>query len=507
MSSKKPSKKNQITRRKFVHHSASIAAAGTLASVWSNTMRAESAHNDINSQIRVAIIGLHGRGRSHIAGLAPHVVALCDCDESILAKRADEFEKKYGRKVEQVVDYRKLLDRDDRDDIDAVSIATPNHTHSLIGIAAAQAGKHVYCEKPISHTVWEGRQLVNAADKHKVIMQCGTQARSSIALGEAAHWVQNGGLGKIQYALGTCYKPRPGIGKLQQPLEIPSSVNYDLWCGPAEMVDLYRSRLHYDWHWDFNTGAGDMGNQGIHQMDIARWFLGHKTLSPRVISVGGRLGYEDAGNTPNTQVVLHDYPEAPILFETRGLPKSKADQKNWGSSMDEYRGSRIGVIIQCEKGYVLVPTYENAIAYDQKSNEIKRWSAPKGYSILGRHFENFISAVRSGDASQLNCPVVEGHISSALCHTGNISHQLGTKLSASEIADQVQGNDLLASSVDRMMYHLRMNEVDVDQPVVTLGESLEMDPVSEQFTNNEKADQMLRVPARKPFVVPTVEVS
>ncbi len=465
-------------------------------------MRAESAHGDVNSQIRVAVIGLHGRGRSHIGGLAPHVVALCDCDGAILSERAKEFEAKYGRKVEQVVDYRKLLERSD---IDAVAIATPNHTHSLIGIAAAQAGKHVYCEKPVSHNVWEGRQLANAAKKYNAIIQCGTQARSSIALGEATRWVQSGGLGEIRYAIGTCYKPRTSIGKLHQPLQIPSSIDYDLWCGPAEKVDLYRPKFHYDWHWDFNTGAGDMGNQGIHQMDIARWFLGHKTLSPRVISIGGRLGYDDAGNTPNTQVVLHDYPETPILFETRGLPKSKAGQKDWSHSMDKYRGAQIGVLVQCKDGYVLVPNYVSAIAYDHNGNEIRRWSAPKGPSVLKLHFQNFISAVRSGDASQLNCPIVEGHISSGLCHTGNISHQLGAKSSAGEIAERVQGNDLLASSVDRMMYHLRMNEVDVDQPVVTLGESLKMDPVAERFPSNEAADQMLQRHNRKPYIIPTVE--
>ena len=142
-------------------------------------------------------------------------------------------------------------------------------------------------------------------------------------------YVHSGKLGKILYVIGTCYKPRQSIGKLDKPLEIPSTIDYDLWCGPAAKVDLYRPKLHYDWHWDYNTGNGDMGNQGIHQMDIARWFLGAKTLSPRVVSFGGRLGYEDAGNTANTQVVLHDYPERPLIFETRGLPKSKA--LNWRS--------------------------------------------------------------------------------------------------------------------------------------------------------------------------------
>ena len=168
--------------------------------------------------------------------------------------------------------------------------------------------------------------------------------------------MQGGALGKIQYAIGTCYKPRKSIGKLDAPLQVPAHIDYDLWCGPAEKRDLLRPKLHYDWHWDFNTGNGDMGNQGIHQMDIARWFLGYDTISPRVLSIGGRLGYDDAGDTPNTQTVIHDYPEAPLIFETRGLPKAKqfqtpvvsTSEKFWDRNMDRYRGSQIGVIIQCE---------------------------------------------------------------------------------------------------------------------------------------------------------------
>ncbi|MBN1853363.1 MAG: Gfo/Idh/MocA family oxidoreductase, partial [Pirellulales bacterium] len=314
---------NAVSRRMFLKASAATAAAG----VFTGTLRAQDPVSSANDRITVAVIGLKGRGQSHIQEFAPNLVALCDCDESVLAECAAEFKKKFGRKVDTYVDYRELIQRDD---IDAVSIATPNHTHALIGIAAIQAGKHVYCEKPVSHNVWEGRQFANAAKKYNRIVQCGTQSRSSDGIRAAVEWVQNGGLGAIRYALGTCYKPRQSISKLDKPLEIPKTIHYDLWCGSAEERELYRPKLHYDWHWDFNTGCGDMGNQGIHQMDIARWFLGHELLSPRVISIGGRLGYEDAGDTPNTQVVLHDYPGAPILFETRGLPKSKAAQKNWG---------------------------------------------------------------------------------------------------------------------------------------------------------------------------------
>ena len=305
------------SRRAFLQQSLGAAAA---CSVLPRIARA-----DANSQIRMATVGLNGRGKSHMEGFNAQLVALCDCDSRVLGKSAEAFEKQYGRKLDQVSDFRRLLDRSD---IDAISIATPNHLHSYIAILATQAGKDVYCEKPISHGVWEGRQLVNASDRYKRIVQCGTQARSNKSIRDAVEYVQSGKLGKILYVVGTCYKARPSIGKLGKPLVIPKEVDYDLWCGPAAKVDLYRPKLHYDWHWDFNTGNGDMGNQGIHQMDIARWFLGVSELSPRVISFGGRLGYDDAGNTANTQVVLHDYAKAPLIFETRGLPKSKEAQKD-----------------------------------------------------------------------------------------------------------------------------------------------------------------------------------
>ena len=184
--------------------------------------------------------------------------------------------------------------------------------------------------------------MVAAAKRYDRIIQCGTQSRSSPSLRQAVAFVRSGQLGKIQYALGTCYKPRPSIGKSDQPFQFPSHVNRDLWLGPASDEPFYRPTKnskgsynpHYDWHWDFNTGNGDMGNQGIHQMDIARWFLGEDSLAPRVISIGGRLGYDDDGNTPNTQVTYFDYPNAPLIFETRGLPRSKAAQQKWASSMD-----------------------------------------------------------------------------------------------------------------------------------------------------------------------------
>ncbi|MGL4513113.1 MAG: Gfo/Idh/MocA family protein [Lacipirellulaceae bacterium] len=476
-----------LDRRDFLTATAAGAATFALGS------RVAQAAADA-ADLRIAVIGVRGQGDSHIHSLGKNVVALCDVDASVLAERAAQCKERLGRAVDTFSDYRKLLERDD---IDGVSIATPNHTHCLLAIAAIEAGKHVYVEKPVSHNIWEGRQLVAAARKHGRVVQCGTQSRSSPGLQQAVAWVQSGALGKTRYAVGTCYKPRKAVPKRSEPLPIPDSIDYDLWCGPAEKRALLRSELHYDWHWDWNTGNGDMGNQGIHQMDIARWFLGESGLAPRSISIGGRLGYDDAGNTPNTQVVLHDYAAAPLVFETRGLPRSLAAQSAWGESMDRYRGAGVGVIVQCEKGHVLIPSYTEAIAYDLDGQEVKRFEGGGG------HHANWLDAVAAGDPSRLNADIGEGHVSSALCHVGGVSHRLGSKATAAAAAERIVGNDLLSDAFERMASHLRANAVDVDsEPVLTLGDWLDVDPATETFSGNDAAVALRRRKCRAPFVVP-----
>ncbi len=482
-----------ITRRQFVSSSAAAAGLALAAPKFA------SAQEKQVSEIRVAVIGTKGQGRGHMRNLRENLVAICDVDQTILRERAGEFRSEQGRELQTYTDYRRLLENRD---IDAVSIATPNHTHSLIAIAAIQAGKDVYVEKPVSHNVWEGRQLVAAARKEGRVVQCGTQSRSSKALQEAVAWVRGGGLGEIQYAMGTCYKPRQSIGKLEAPLSVPKSIDYDLWCGPADKVDLYRSSLHYDWHWDFNTGAGDMGNQGIHQMDIARWFLGEDRVAPRCVSIGGRLGYDDAGNTPNTQVVLHDYPAAPLIFETRGLPRSKPGQKNWAASMDSFRGCRIAVLVQCEQGYVIASDdYDNASAFDHRGKQVKRWRGG------GDHHANWLHAVAARDPTRLNADIQKGHVSSALCHIGNVSHRIGEPQSASDIAARIAGNALLSSAYERMASHLRANDVDVDgKPgALVMGQWVNLDTRTEQFVDNASASELQARRGRSGFVIPDIE--
>ncbi len=471
-------------RRRFLQAATAATAAISLpAKLYSRSSGA-------NEKLRVGVIGLRGRGQDHIGGMGEHVVAVCDCDEAVLKACHPD------RDWQRFSDYRELLQSAE---IDAVSIATPNHTHALIAIAAIQAGKDVYVEKPVSHNVWEGRQIVAAARARKAIVQCGTQSRSSPSLREAFQFVREGNLGRVQYAIGTCFKPRLSIGKLDSPLVIPPTLNYELWCGPAEKRDLYRPNLHYDWHWDFNTGCGDMGNQGIHQMDIARWFLGESSLSRRVLSIGGRLGYDDAGDTPNTQTVLHQFENTFLIFETRGLPKSKQfhDPAAWPKNMDSIRGSTVGVVVQCEGGHLLIPSdYSTVTAFDGTGKEVRRWENS------GDHYANFIQAVQADDRTLLNAEVEEGHLSSALCHTGSISHQLGHPATLAEIQRVVGDHKEFFESLTRMVKHLSDNGIDADaSPVLTLGADLQMDGTSEQFLENEVANRRLTRDYRKPFEI------
>ncbi len=485
-----------LTRRSFLKSAAvTTAAVGWSAKSWSQVRSA-------NDDVRVAVVGFGGRGQNHLEGLAKvsgcRIAGLCDVDDAILGKEKRKWDDK-GVAVETHKDIRKLLESKE---IDVISIATPNHWHALGAIWAVQAGKDVYVEKPVSHNVWEGRKIVEAARKYKKMVQTGTQSRSSHAIKEAIEWVNAGNLGKITVARGLCYKPRVSIGKVDGPQPVPAGVDYDLWCGPAPMDPIRRKRFHYDWHWIWNYGCGDLGNQGIHQMDIARWFLGVNELSPRVVSLGGRLGYDDDGETANTQVIYHDYAKAPLIFEVRGLPRSKDAIKEggWGSKdMDLFpkeHGGSVAVIIHCEGGHVLVPNYNSATAYDKDGNELKKWNGTSD------HFANFIKAVHSRKHTDLNADILEGHLSSALCHTGNVSYRLGKKQKQGEIREAIKANKQLTESTERMLEHLAANGVDLDVTRLGLGVALTMDPKSERFLGNDAANEMLTRPYRKPYVVP-----
>lgn len=477
-----------ISRRSFLTQSAAVS--GGVFYIAKTSWAQKSPGDTLN----MAVIGFGGRGSAHINGYkglkdeGVRVAALCDVDSNVMSKHVQALDKD-KIKVAQYTDMRRLFE--DKS-IDAVSIATPNHWHALAAIWAIQAGKDVYVEKPVSHCVWEGRQIVKAARKYSKIVQTGTQARSSReGLAAAVKYVQDGNLGKIRLARGLCYKRRNSIGKTEGEQPLPESVEYDLWCGPAAKRPLTRKRLHYDWHWIWDYGNGDLGNQGIHQMDIARWFLGESELSPSVWSVGGRLGYVDDGETANTQIIYHGYEKAPLIFEVRGLPHAK-DAKD----MDKYKGAGVGVIVECEGGTVVVSNYSGATILDKDGKEVRKFSGAED------HFKNFINACRSRRVDDLHADILEGHLSSALCHTGNISHRLGARELPGEIFEKIRGDAFAAETFERMKEHLAKNEVDLKKDQLTLGVHLKMDGKAERFIDNEAANRMLKDKYRAPFVVP-----
>ncbi len=487
-----------VSRRGFLVGSVvgGLAARGALArSAWAAPLGA-------NDAVRVAVVGLgvpgSGKGHHHVemfkALSGVRLVALCEVDENILGKAVKDLAA-VNLHVTPYVDVRKLLESQD---IDAISIATPNHWHSLITIWACQAGKDVYVEKPISHNVWEGRRAVEAAARFGRIVQAGTQARSDEALLELADYLRKGEMGKVLRARGFCYKRRESIGMAAGPQPIPTGVHYDLWCGPAPLVPLHRERLHYDWHWFWATGNGDLGNQGIHQMDMCRWMLGEEKLPPRVFSIGGRLGYVDDGQTPNTQIAVLDYPAAPILFEVRGLP-----QKTGVSYMDQYRGVRVGIVIECENGY-FAGSAGGGWTYDRDGKRVRQFEGSGG----DKHVENFIQAVRSRKPGELKAPLLGGHTSSALCHLANISHRLGTRVAEPEVKAQVGARADVAEALDRFETHLAANGVDLGESRPVLGPALGFLPDEERFASGSEydlgawANRLLRDEYRLPFVVP-----
>ena len=406
------------------------------------------------------------------------IAALCDVDERVIGDSMKFVEDRTGTRPAYHKDFRRLLE--DRS-IDAVSIATPNHWHSLQTIWACQAGKDVYVEKPLSHNVWEGRKAVEAARKYGRIVQHGTQNRSAPALREAFEFLHAGKLGEVKVAHGLCYKPRDSIGK-KPDAPVPPGVDYDIWLGPAPARPFNENRFHYKWHWNWDYGNGDIGNQGIHEMDMARWGLGKSDPPRHAVSIGGRFGYEDDGQTPNTQIALFDYGDSLLIFEVRGLPTA------------DRLGARVGVVFHGTEGY-LVANATYARAFDPDGGPIASFDG------AGDHFRNFIDCVRSRRRDDLAAEVQEGHRSTMLVHLANISYRLGESRPLS--GDRPFGrHDEGNAAFRRCRDHLRDNGIDVAKAPLRVGRSLEFDGARESFAGDADADRMLRREYRRPYVVP-----
>ncbi len=471
----------QLSRREFLEQSMMAAAAVPSAAAFAQAAPARAVGP--NEVLRVAVVGTKGRGGSHLGAFGGmkdvQVAAIVDIDENVVADTLKGLEKKGLKKPDVYEDFRKMLE--DKS-IDAISVATCNHTHTLISLYAVQAGKHVYVEKPLSHNVWEGRKLVEAARKYGRIVQHGTQSRSGGGHRKAAQFLAEGKLGKIKVSRGLCYKRRGSIGTLADS-PVPKGVNYDLWLGPAPERPFNKNRFHYNWHWHWDYGNGDIGNQGVHEMDKARWYLGKKELPLSVTSIGGRFGYTDQAETANTQIVCMDYGDGQqVIFEVRGLETPK------------HMTEGIGNLVHCEKGYVAGST---AFDLDGKKVEMDVHDDGRG----GDHFRNFVNAVKSGKHEDLNADVLDGHLSAALGHLGNISLRLGEPQPLSK-NDPFGKNDEGNESFNRMREHLKSNSVDLDKTMVRVGRTLRLHPKAETFVDDAEACKMLTREYRKPFVVP-----
>jgi len=365
-----------------------------------------------------------------------------------------------------------------------------------MAVWACQAGKDVYVEKPVSHTVWEGRQIVAAARKYKRIVQGGTQNRSCTGLREALAWLRTGPLGKLKLVRCFDFPQRKGIGKVTGPQPVPATVDYNLFQGPAPLVPLRRQEFHYDWHWFWDTGDGDCGNRGVHTFDHVRWFMGEpaRDLPPNVISIGGRMGWDDDGQTPNTQITLFDCKPVPILWEMMTLPKRlQAEHLQrikglWGSMIFEYEGGYFGG----NRG--------GGRAFDKDGKQVKTFRGDSGVT----HAANFIAAVRSRKSADLRAEVRQTHVSSAMCHVANVSYLVGHRRSPDEIRKAVAGSELLTESFDRLVKHLSINGVDPGKTPLTLGPRLTMDTKTERFTGDGSrwANMYHSRNYRPPFVLP-----
>jgi predicted dehydrogenase len=449
-----------MNRREFTR----IAAAGTAGIGIAPTILTGTGWKGANDRVNVAVVGIRGQGESHIAGYAAksntRVAALCDVDSNLFGERVKRhFTDKGLAKPKIYSDMRKLYE--DKD-IDAVSIVTPNHWHALASIWAIQAGKHVSVEKPCCHTFHEGMKLVEAAEKYKVIVQDGAEQRSNPCAQSMAEYLHTGKLGEVYMAKGLCYKWRDTIGKTPDE-QVPPGVDYDMWQGPAPKRPYSKNRFHYNWHWNWDYGNGDMGNQGVHEMDIARWGL-NVTLPVRISTAGGHFMFDDDQQTPNDLIAIFEFnnPEGNgdkkkiLQFEVRhwitnreGIfsENSQADNSYMISSENT-----VGNLFYGSKGYMTknVSEWQTFMGKERIAGE-------KG-SGLGDHYSNFIDAIRANDQKLAMGDIREGFYSCALVHLGNISYRLG--------------------------------------------KSLEFDPLKMKFVNAPEADAMLSKVYREPYVLP-----
>jgi predicted dehydrogenase len=426
-----------------------------------------------------AVGGVGGRGHQLIGRLREtpgvNIVALCDADRAHLDREL-EAAAKDGKRPAAYRDPREVFD--DKT-VDAVIVALPNHWHALATVWGCQAGKDVYVEKPFSYDIWEGRQMVAAARKYGRMVQVGTQNRSSTFLRRVFERLRGGELGAIRFAHALVYRAREGIGTVDAPTTPPSTANYDLWCGPAPKGPLRRKQLHYEWHWFWDTGNGEMGNNGIHVIDVARLALGQDRTPPRAMSIGGRFGPRDCAETANTHIALLDFQPAPLICEVRNVTAGKG-----AAAIGKYRGRTNGIQIDCEGGYFAGDASGGAF-FDRLGKKVKDLGAgDSAKSLELTHLSAFLAGVRSRKAGDLGAEALEGHRSTACCHMANVSHRLGKRSSPEDIRATLTGNAEMADAFERCREYLRENGVDLDATPATLGPWVSLDAEGGRFVGD-----------------------
>ncbi len=488
---------SQISRRKFLHTGLS-ATVGSYVALSSSSHLMASARG-ANDQIRIAVAGVNSRGNGHVNHFQSlegvNVVALCEPDQQILDKRVGEFKKRYNVGDSAIKGHTDIRDVLDRKDVDAIVIATPNHWHSLMTVWACQAGKDVYVEKPVSHSIWEGRKMVEAARKYKRIVQAGTQHRSCPAVQEAARDIQSGKYGKVLWVHCARLGPRKTIGKVTTPQPVPSHIDYNLWAGPAPMSPVMRKSFHYDWHWQWNWGDGEMANWGVHYLDDVRHLLGWDDVPSTIVAAGNRFAWDDNGETPNMHLALCDYDGTPLVIDVRNLPDPWRRRGGGGARYLDMGG---GNYIQCEDAAIRLSRGGGG-AYDKKDKRIYQYKGDGGAG----HAQNFIDCMRNRRRQGLAADIEVGHLSTVVCHQANLAWRAGSEATIDEVHQNMRSHKDALYTLTDMLQQLAGNDVDLTKNPFVLGPQLTYDRQQERFVgaNAEKANKFVKCSYREPFVI------
>lgn len=471
---------NRVSRREFIAGSA--AAGAFLLAPATHVLGA-------NERVRIAVIGCGGKGKDHVRafGKIPDVeiVAVCDPDLKHMDEAAGDGEKKPDRRQ----DYRRVLD--DKS-IDAVVIATPNHWHAPMAILACQAGKHVYVEKPVSHSISEGRVMVKTARQTNRLVQGGTQHRSDPSLRELAADLKAGKYGKVLWVHCSKLESRQPIGKVAEPTPVPDSVDYDLWAGPAPMTPVMRKNFHYDWHWQWNWGDGETGNWGVHYIDDIMNFLDLDRVPTRVVAAGNRFEWDDDGESPNMHAALFDFGGLPVVVDIRNLadPVRPEGKRPGGKSGAVYLQMRGGNYICCEGGIIRFAR-GGGTSFDVKTGEqIKQYKGTGGSG----HDSNFIDAIRAGKRDMLHAEIEVAHRSTVICHLANIAYRVGQEANFEQVRAAFSGHEDAVQTLADMAEQISGCGVDLSKTPFRVGPQLSFDPETERFTGEfaETANARLR---------------